>query len=259
MSEIRQIGHDSAAARLSVAYESILRALGSPHFGTRVHEAALSLTSGVRRLYLFEAKTPDDTSLHYFCGEPGLESLFPVYRKWYLRQDPVSDAYRAAPSCTDMALQRVRPMHITSPSFRRRVFDEGGIIERISVIQRGPDAWRVMSIARHASDGCCSDAEIKALVELAGIVLPMLPQSHQHGSGPAPLPVPELEQRFAGRFPDLSQRELQVCARAAAGMDVGATAADLGIARTSVLTYRQRAYHRLHVTSALALRALVTH
>ena len=43
MSEIRQIGHDSAAARLSVAYESILRALGSPHFGTRVHEAALSL------------------------------------------------------------------------------------------------------------------------------------------------------------------------------------------------------------------------
>ena len=258
MSEIRQIGHDGAGARLSVAYESILRALGSPDFGTCVHEAARSLTSGLRRFYLFEATTPDETLLHYFCGEPGLELLFPVYRKWYLRQDPVSEAYRAAPSCTDMALQRVRPIHISSPSFRRRVFDDGGIVERISVIQRGDDSWRVMSSARHASEGCFSDAEIDALVDLAGIVLPMLPRSRQErGSGP--LPVPELEQRFANRFPYLPPRELQVCARAAAGWDVGATALDMGIARSSVLTYRQRAYHRLEVTSALALRALVTH
>jgi len=259
MSDIRQICHGSAAARLGVVYESILGALGSPEFGARVHEAALSLTSGVRRLYLFEAKGPDDTSLHYFGGEPGLESLFPAYCKWFLRQDPVVEAYRAAPNCTDMALQRVRPTHITSPSFRRLVFDEGGIIERISVIQRGADAWRVMNVARHASDGCFSDIEVNALVDLAGLVLPMLPHSRQHERGPAGVPVPELEQRFALRFAALPLRELQVCARAAAGMDVGATAADLGIARTSVLTYRQRAYQRLHVTSALALRALVTH
>lgn len=259
MSEIRQIGHEVAAARLTVAYESILCALGSPDFGRRVHEAARSLTSGVRRFYLFEAREPEDTVLHYFCGEPGLESLFPVYRKWYLHQDPVSEGYQAAPSCADMALQRVRPAHIRSPSFRRRVFDEGGIIERISVIQRGADAWRVMSVARHASDGCFSDREVDALVELAGIVLPMLPYRRHHGSGTEPLPVAELEQRFASRFPELSLRELQVCARAAAGMDVATTAADLGIARTSVLTYRQRAYHRLQVTSALGLRALVTH
>ena len=41
-------------------------------------------------------------------------------------------------------------------------------------------------------------------------------------------------------------------------MSVEATAADLGIAKTSVLTYRQRAYQRLAVTSPVALRALVT-
>ena len=47
--------------------------------------------------------------------------------------------------------------------------------------------------------------------------------------------------------------------RAAAGMNVDETAGALGIARSSVLTYRQRAYQRLKVASPLELRALVTH
>jgi hypothetical protein len=42
-------------------------------------------------------------------------------------------------------------------------------------------------------------------------------------------------------------------------MSVDATAADLGIAKTSVLTYRQRAYQRLQIASPFELCALVTH
>ena len=42
-------------------------------------------------------------------------------------------------------------------------------------------------------------------------------------------------------------------------MSVEATALDLGIGKTSVLTYRQRAYQRLKVTSPFELCALVTH
>jgi DNA-binding CsgD family transcriptional regulator len=40
---------------------------------------------------------------------------------------------------------------------------------------------------------------------------------------------------------------------------VEATALDLGIAKTSVLTYRRRAYHRLSVTSPYQLCSLVSH
>jgi DNA-binding CsgD family transcriptional regulator len=40
-------------------------------------------------------------------------------------------------------------------------------------------------------------------------------------------------------------------------MSVEASALDLGIGRTSVLTYRQRAYRRLGVGSPVALAALV--
>jgi len=71
--------------------------------------------------------------------------------------------------------------------------------------------------------------------------------------------VSQLEERFAERHAELTLRQRQVCARAAVGMTVEATALDLGIAKTSVLTYRKRAYQRLGVTSSIELCALVSH
>ena len=137
------------------------------------------------------------------------------------------------------------PGNIVSPEFRRRVFEEAGIVERISIIQRGADAWRGINVARHCSEGCFTDDEAESLVELALLVLPMLPVNRQRQVQAHPLSVAQLESRFESRFEILTPRERQVCARAAAGMSVAATADDLGIAPSSVLTYRQRAYQRL--------------
>jgi DNA-binding CsgD family transcriptional regulator len=185
--------------------------------------------------------------------------LFPTYRKSYLRLDPVTEAYRATPHLNNVVVQRVRPSHIDSQAFRRRVFEDAGIVERISVIQRGADSWRVISVATHASSGRFTDTQISCLVGLACQVVPMLPLNRVHPPHPDPLTVGQMEQRFADCFGALPQREREVCARAAAGMGVEASALDLGIAKTSVLTYRRRAYQRLGVNSPVALRALVTH
>jgi len=259
LSDIRQIKDWRASTTVGAVYERLLAAIGTETFGSTVRDSVLSVTSGARRIYLFEATSREETSLQYFFGEPGLVHLFPAYRKWYLPLDPVCDAYRAAPECSDVALQRVRPADIGSPGFRRRIFDEAGIVERVSVIQRGPQAWRVMNVARHTSDGCFSERELGALVGLACLVLPMLTLNRKRQSAPMPLGVEELEGRFATRYGSLTVRERQVCARAAVGMSVEATALDLGIAKTSVLTYRRRAYQRLGVTSPFELCALVTH
>jgi DNA-binding CsgD family transcriptional regulator len=67
----------------------------------------------------------------------------------------------------------------------------------------------------------------------------------------------ELEERFAQRFPELTPRERQVCARAAIGVSIEGAALDLGIGSASVLTYRKRAYQRLGITSAFELARLV--
>jgi len=219
----------------------------------------MSVAAGVRRIYLFEATGRLETSLHYYFGEPGLTELFPAYLKSYLRLDPVGDAYRAAPACSDVALQRVRPSDIASAGFRQRVFDEAGIVERVSVVQRGPDAWRAINVARHVSEGYFSDGELGALIALACLLLPMLPINRRRSAGPLALSVRQLEERFAARYEYLTLRERQVCARAVFGMSVESTALDLGVGKTSVLTYRKRAYQRLGVGSPIELCALVTH
>jgi len=258
VANIRQITDWRAPTKIGVSYDKLLAAIGTQEFGATVRDSVLSMTAGARRVYLFEATSRESSTLQYSFCEPGVAELFPAYTRWYLRRDPVGDAFDATPHHCDVALQRVRPSDIATPSFRRVFFDDAGIVERISVIQRGQDAWRGINIARHASDGRCSDEEIGALIGLACLVLPMLPLNRRRNAAAQSLTITELEERFGTRCARLTQRERQVCARAASGMSVAETALGLGIAKTSVLTYRQRAYQRLGVTSPIALCALVT-
>ena len=259
MAEIRTITEGRVPPPLQGAYDRLLGALGTEEFGSTVRDCILRATAGARRLYLFEAQGRDQSSLQYSFCEPALTRLLPAYTERYLRLDPVWDAYGAAPRDGDMALLRVRPADIASASFRRQFFDEPGIVERVSVIQRSRDEWRVINVARHAQDGCFSDEEMSTLVGIASLALPMLPFNRQRKVSAPHLTVAQLEDRFASRFEDLTLRERQVCARAAIGMSVEATALDLAIAKTSVLTYRRRAYDRLQVSSPFELCSLVTH
>jgi DNA-binding CsgD family transcriptional regulator len=258
VASIWQIKDWRAPTAIGAAYERLLATVGTAEFGVTVRDAVLALTAGARRIYLFEATSRDSSTLQYSFCEPAVADRFATYTRWYLRRDPVGDAFDAAPRYSDVALQRVHPSDIAPPSFRRVFFDDAGIVERISVVQRGHEAWRGINVARHVSDGRCSDDELGALTGLACLVLPMLPLNRRGAAAARPLTVAELEERFAARRAGLTARERHVCARAAIGMSVEATALDLGIAKTSVLTYRQRAYQRLGVASPFALRALVT-
>ena len=240
-------------------YEKLLSAIGTEEFGSTIRDSVLAVTGGARRIYLFEATGRLENDLQYLFCEPGLRELLPLYNKSYLQLDPIYDVYRATPDCSDIAFMRLRPADISSAGFRRQFFEEPGIVERVSIVQRGADAWRTLTIARHQSDGRLSDGELTALINLAWLALPMLPLNRDRTASYHQLTAQNLEERFASRFPALTRRERQVCARAAIGMTVEATALDLQIGRTSVLTYRQRAYSRLRVTSPYQLSSLVAH
>jgi DNA-binding CsgD family transcriptional regulator len=258
MTEINRITHWHAPATLGAMYEKLLDASRINAFGPAVLDATTQLTAGVQRLYLFEATSHEQNQLQYHFCERYVEKLFPTYSKCYLRQDPISEAYSAAAVHSDMVLQRVRPRDIHSAGLRRQFFDAAGIVERISIVQRGQHAWRGMSLARHQRQGYFSEDELNNLLGLAFLALPLLSRT-QDSRQSGPLSITQLETRFADSFPQLTSRERQVCARAVAGMTVDATAEELGIGRTSVLTYRQRAYLRLNVKSSLELSALVVH
>lgn len=259
MAEIWQVTHPAMNAAIDPLYERLLGTLGSGGFGSAVRSCVDSLTAGVRRIYLFEATGPDEDALHYYHCEPEIAGLLPAYAQLYKRLDPVRDIYGCAERHGAMALQRVRPGDIGSSSFRRRFFEAAGIVERVTIVQRGKDGWRGMNLARHASEGVFSDRELNNIVGLARLTLPMVPLAGRTApSGPA-LSAAQIEERFAARCAGLTRRERQVCARASLGMSVEATALELGIAKTSVVTFRQRAYRRLGVTSPYELLGLVAH
>ncbi|CAN5450123.1 LuxR C-terminal-related transcriptional regulator [soil metagenome] len=259
MTEIQQIKQWRTLTSCGPIYEKLLAAIGTEEFGTTVRDSIMEVTAGARRIYLYQATGRIESSLQYYYCEPGLVDLLPLYTKSYMTLDPIAEVYRAAPNCSDIAYQRIRPSDIASPGFRRRFFDDAGIIERVSIVQRGADSWRGLNVVRHESDGYFSEDELTSLINLAWLALPMLPLNRSRASNVLQLTVSQFEDRFGTRFPALTRREREVCARAAIGMTVEATALDLQIGKTSVLTYRQRAYARLNVTSPYQLCSLVSH
>lgn len=257
MAEIWRVTDWRFPDAIGPVYERLVEAVGGEDFGATVRDGLRALTSGARRLYLFEAAAPGDDALRYVHCEPRIAQLLPAYRLRYKHLDPLGELYRAAPRTGDLVVQRVRPADIASTGFRRQFFDEPGIVERISLLQRGATGWRGLNVARHASEGRFGERELDALAGLARLVLPMLPRSLAQRSAHGAPTIAQFEERFARRCAALTPREQQVCARAASGMSVEATAIDLGIAKTSVVTFRQRAYRKLGVTSPFELCGLV--
>lgn len=257
MADIWQVTDWRLPRAIGPGYERLIAAIGGEDFGTTVRACVDTITTGVRRLYLFETSDPADDALAYYHCEPRIAELLPTYSVRYKQLDPIGALYAAASRKGDTAIQRVRPGDIGSVGFRRRFFDEPGIIERISIVQRGATGWRGMNVARHASAGSFSDGELEALAGLALLALPMLSPAARPAATDDAMTTTLLEERFGRRCAGLTRRERQVCARAALGKTVAATALDLGIAATSVVTFRQRAYRRLGVTSAIELCRLV--
>ncbi|MGV3555431.1 MAG: helix-turn-helix transcriptional regulator [Croceibacterium sp.] len=258
MAEIRKITHTQIGPAMDSLYERLLGSLAGGNLGAAVRGGVDALTAGARRIYLFEATTPDDDALRYCHCEPHIARLLPAYAERFKRLDPLRDIYSNATAPGTMALQRVGPADIGSAAFRRRFFEQPGIVERVSIVQRGKDNWRGVNLARHASDGPFSDRELDNLVALARLALPMLPLVARKPTAPA-LSAAELEERLSAHCPELTPRERQVCARAALGMSVEATGIALGVAKTTIVTFRQRAYRRLGVTSPFELLGLVAH
>jgi DNA-binding CsgD family transcriptional regulator len=243
------------------AYERALRALDGPGFETAVNAALAEIVPSAR-LYMFEGDGRlGPTQLRLARCEPNIQPYLDAYERQYERTDPVREAVDFLPR-SETVLMRLVPDDIRQIGFRNRFFDACEIVERNSLVQRTTaGGWRCMSISRNSATGPCSERELSHFVALAQLLLPMMSRHWGHDSAAMTpkMSIAEIEQRFADRFPELSRREREVCARAALGVSVEGTALDLGIAGTSVLTYRKRAYARLSVSGPYELACLVMH
>ena len=133
--------------------------------------------------------------------------------------------------------------------------------ERLSFFHGvGSDLYQ-LSVFRSTGKRPFSPADITNFSALAGFIVATAVKHEsfkQLAAGiPRHLELDSIEQLLRCITGSLSDREIQVCARVVAGMTIDRTALDLAIKRTTVVTYRQRAYEKLNITRRNELVALV--
>lgn len=181
----------------------------------------------------------------------------------------ISDCHRLDPALTTASKNLREPMlvnkmdinDIPDPRYRK-CFELTGVTERLSLYSRCASDLYQLSIYRTATARSTSSApEIRHFTALAGLMMTtglkheMLRAAEK--SPPPEIGLSAIEARLQALPGQLSDRESQVCARAAIGRTIDMTAADLDIKPSSVITYRQRAYQKLGVRSQNELIALL--
>jgi DNA-binding CsgD family transcriptional regulator len=105
-------------------------------------------------------------------------------------------------------------------------------------------------------NGDIEDSIARAVLRLAIQIAPNLSPTQQGASTHTQPKEDGLEvyrRRLVALDCGLTSRELDVCARSLLGMTAEGIALDLNIKPSSVITYRKRAYERLHISSRYEL------
>ena len=143
----------------------------------------------------------------------------------------------------------------------RHCFEMTHVQERLSFFSRLGSDLHQLCVYRGARKQTFSSLELTYFSSLASLVLASASKHERLCCGATAIPRHldlEAIERCLEYLPGgLSRREREVCSRAAAGKTIEGTALDLDIRKTSVVTYRQRAYQKLGISRQNELVALV--
>ena len=174
----------------------------------------------------------------YLCDPNLTQALGPGVAVRLLRRDAIADAH-----------------------YRNACYQRAGLIERLTVSDQAGGQRVALNLYRLEASGGF-DAEALARVEALAPLLAALAVKHvamlgmQLRSRDRGDRIEALGARLHAVCGALTPRERAVLARVLLGMTSEGIALDLGIALSSVLTYRKRAYLRLGVSSQAELFAL---
>ena len=245
----RAINDALAAAVAAIGTEALpdrflgmLRAMG----GTDLCSAFEVGSDGAPR-YLFSAG-----------GHPDIpdfaESASLAYAREYWQRDRATQRARIQPSGT-VQLVRQAWNGITDPDYRKTCYERGDVVERLT-LYAGGERPIFASAYRTRASGHSSPAEVEELEAMAPLLMAILAKHlevAQRGAVVHPEPLHELARRLLDSGHALSEREAAVAAALFLGKTQREISAATGIALSSVITYRRRAYRKLCVSDRRGL------
>ncbi|NOZ65153.1 MAG: helix-turn-helix transcriptional regulator [Alphaproteobacteria bacterium] len=158
-------------------------------------------------------------------------------------------------------LQLLHAKDISNASYRKNIYEDNGLLDRLSLIDHDHQRWFVFNLYRDVESGYFSDDEVNIIQDQADLIAALV---KRHLSFSPAIgwdiktipPIEKLENIVAGLGGNLSKREIEVCARAMQGLTREAISLDLSIKQPTVATFMSRAYAKLDISSLNELFAL---
>ncbi|MBB4632316.1 helix-turn-helix transcriptional regulator [Sphingosinicella soli] len=230
---------------------ALVETAGTPVFGLLMLNAAQRV-AGVDEIFAYhvqDGQRPVALSSISERGDHDLRARH--YAERFYHHDPVVHARRRTAAGRGF-VACVRAGEIGLRDYRAICFEQPRFADKLCFGWRGAGRAIVLSFYRRDGGvGMQGDSDgTAALAALANVGLTALARQTIAAPSPEGRIVERLEARLARTFPSLTLRERQVAARTIAGWTAERTADALAIRRSSVLTYRQRAYQRLGFSGA---------
>jgi DNA-binding CsgD family transcriptional regulator len=255
-----QVHIGTSAGGLDVgAYATLIDTLGTAAFEEAVLTTFRRL-AGVVEVFACQRTASGDAPQLLLLAGHGAGPRAAAYCGRYYRQDPLNDRLsELGDRSTAMMGLQVSRDDIIDSRYRQECYVRPGFAGKLSLVASGRGGWTFLNLYRGAGDGLYGGEEVPDILMASQILLPLLVRHRQlvsdKGADRSRMSVETAEGRLCALYPTLTGRERAICARTVIGMTAEGIALDLGIKRSSVLTYRRRAYERMNISSALQLSA----
>lgn len=221
-----------------------MEVVGTEEFGKLLLSAAQSIAQ-VDELFgylVVDQQEPEPIVSSSFL--PGADERVKSYMHRFYQHDPAIREISRTKRGSSF-VQRITLSDIIPYDYRNQCFEKPGFSEKLSFGWRGKGYLLVLSFYRIKS---VDQSALRNLASLANLTLAIIVKRH------APIDrnglMVTLERRLKRSFPELTNREREVCARSIAGHSAKKIGGELGVSAGTVLTYRQRAYQRFDFSKA---------
>lgn len=244
-----------------LALAPAIRAVGKPAFPQELL-TALHLLAGTDLCSAFEVGS-DGTLRYLFAAgcHPEIpdfaESASLAYARDFWRRDRTTRRTLAQEGA-GVRMVRQAWSGIADPDYRRACYERGDIGERVTLYGGGPQ--RVITSAYRLRESGHSRPDQLDLLETFAEPLVALVQRHAELLHDAPASAPNLHAttlRFLECGRALSPREAVVAAAMTLGHTQKEISRQTGLALSSIVTYRRRAYRKLGASDRRALQGLL--
>lgn len=250
------MSHPAPPVDPATAVANVVGAVGNDDFPERFL-AALQQLAGTDLCSAFLVDSSGNLRCLFACGaHPDIPDFAHAaslkYATQYWRRDLTTRRIIAAAANPDgIHVVRQAASVIRDPEYRRACYEQGGIVERVT-IYRTATPQALASAYRTKRSGPFAIADLDRLRTYAPILIASVAKHDEVRQGAARMglhpPAEEIAQRLLAGWRSLSIREAEVSAHLLLGRTQQEIAEASGLGVSSVVTYRQRAYRKLGVS-----------